>query len=180
MRLWFFFSNRIYVQYILLAGVPDLFEKWMHMFKTKLSAFLTFTNSIIIHCVCLAPWILYVAQYHMKRSQLYFNLQCRTVIYKWMSITTFKPLPNKLKQCRLNLLLLGNSLYISHMSYICVTWNLLLHCPFRRLVAVLSLFTSMRKVNVSTDYDWFFHPLVTKVNTGPIFHKSNIFWIFWH
>lgn len=44
--------------------------------------------------------------------------------------------------------------------------------PCRRLVAGLSLFILIGEVNVSTDYDWFFDPIVTKVN---FFHQSKNF-----
>ncbi len=30
------------------------------------------------------------------------------------------------------------------------------------------------------DYDQFFHPIVTKIHTGPVFHKTQTFLTFWH
>ncbi len=52
--------------------------------------------------------------------------------------------------------------------------------PFRRPEAVLSPFILMGEMNVITDYDQFFCPIVTKIHIGPIFHETHIFWTFWH
>ncbi len=41
-------------------------------------------------------------------------------------------------------------------------------------------FIFMGEMNEITDYDQFFHPIVTKIHTGPIFHKTHIFWTFRH
>ncbi len=38
----------------------------------------------------------------------------------------------------------------------------------------------MGEMNVITDYDQFFNSINTKIHVGPIFHKTHIFWTFWH
>ncbi len=43
--------------------------------------------------------------------------------------------------------------------------------PVRRQEAVLSSFILMGEMNVITDYDRFFRPIVTKIHVGPIFHR---------
>ncbi len=47
--------------------------------------------------------------------------------------------------------------------------------PFRRPEAVLSLFILKEEVNMITDYDKFFPPVVTKVHILPFFHRTRIF-----
>ncbi len=52
--------------------------------------------------------------------------------------------------------------------------------PFRRQDAVLSPFILMGEINVITDCDQFFCPIVTKMHTRPVFHKVHFFKTFWH
>ncbi len=54
--------------------------------------------------------------------------------------------------------------------------------PFRRQEAVLSPFSLMGEMNMITDYDQFFLPIITKIHTGPIFHTYllNILTQKWH
>ncbi len=66
------------------------------------------------------------------------------------------------------------------ISCISVTWVSPRPHLLRRQEAVLSPFILMEKMNVITDYDRFFCPIVTKIDIGPIFHKTHIFWTFWH
>ncbi len=58
------------------------------------------------------------------------------------------------------------------ISCISVTWVSALSRPFRRLHAVLNLFIQMGEMNMITDYDQFFHAIVTKIHIGPILHKT--------
>ncbi len=66
------------------------------------------------------------------------------------------------------------------MSLISVTWVSPRPRPFRRQEAVLSPFFLMGEMNMITDYDQFFHPIITDIHIGPVFHKTHILWTFWH
>ncbi len=66
------------------------------------------------------------------------------------------------------------------ISCISVKWVLPRPRPFRGQEVVLSLFICLVEMNVSTDFDEFLHLIITKVHIGPIFHKTHIFWTFWH
>ncbi len=46
--------------------------------------------------------------------------------------------------------------------------------------AVVSLLILMAEMNMITDYDQFFHLIITMINIGPIFHKTHILRTFWH
>ncbi len=62
---------------------------------------------------------------------------------------------------------------LGHPFCISVTWVSPQLRPFRRLEAVLSPFILMGKVNVITDYDEVFRPIIPKIHIEPIFHKTH-------
>ncbi len=65
-------------------------------------------------------------------------------------------------------------------SCISVTWVSPQPRNLRRLEALLSPFILKGGMNVITDYDEFFCPIVTKIHIAPIFHKTHILQTFWH
>ncbi len=64
------------------------------------------------------------------------------------------------------------------ISCVSVTWVLLQPRPFRRLEAVLSLFILMGEMNMITDYDQFFRPIITKIHIGPVFSQDTYLMVF--
>ncbi len=57
------------------------------------------------------------------------------------------------------------------ISCVSVTWVSRWPRPFRRQEAVFSLFVLTGEMNAISDYDQFFHLIVTKIHIGPIFHR---------
>ncbi len=61
--------------------------------------------------------------------------------------------------------------------------HFLYQCPFRRLEAVFCPFICTGEMNVTTDYEQFFIPIITKIHIGHIVHKTyllNILTQKWH
>ncbi len=52
--------------------------------------------------------------------------------------------------------------------------------PFQRLQAVLSPLVLMVEMNMITEYDQFFCPIVTKIHIRPIFQETHILQTFRH
>ncbi len=104
------------------------------------------------HCECLWLW---GNQIHREVWQ--------SSLFAWV-------LPEMVNRKR-EVSLIVHFLYQCHMGFTTAP-------PFRRLEAVLSPFILTGEMNMITDYDQFFRPIVTQIQTGPIFHKTHIFWTF--
>ncbi len=59
-------------------------------------------------------------------------------------------------------------------------WLIESNTPLYETRSILSPFILTGEMNVVSDYDKFFCPIVNKVHTGPIFNKTHIFQTFWH
>ncbi len=78
----------------------------------------------------------------------------------------------------------GEKLKLYYQSH-WVSINLI---PIPTLVSIISIFglihlplpfILMRKMNVITDYDQLFCPIIIQTHIAPVFHKTHIFWTFW-